>query len=75
MRYKFIDLAKGICILLVIMIHVGVPEYMPGLYATKVPIFFVLAGLFFLKSVNGGGYFRKKIYSLLVPFLTFYIIS
>ncbi len=75
MRYKFIDLAKGICILLVIMIHVGVPEYMPGLYAAKVPIFFVLAGLFFLKSVNGGGYFRKKIYSLLVPFLTFYIIS
>ncbi len=60
MRYKFIDLAKGICILLVIMIHVGVPEYMPGLYATKVPIFFVLAGLFFLKSVNGGGILERK---------------
>lgn len=30
-RIEFIDLAKGICILLVVMIHVGVPEYIPGL--------------------------------------------
>ena len=41
-RIEFIDLAKGICILLVVMIHVGVPEYIPGLYAAKVPIFFLL---------------------------------
>lgn len=58
-RIEFIDLAKGICILLVVMIHVGVPEYIPGLYAAKVPIFFLLSGLFFLKKVNffkkGGG--------------------
>ena len=51
-RIEFIDLAKGICILLVVMIHVGVPEYIPGLYAAKVPIFFLLSGLFFLKKVN-----------------------
>ena len=50
-RIEFIDLAKGICILLVVMIHVGVPEYIPGLYAAKVPIFFLLSGLFFLKKV------------------------
>lgn len=54
-RIEFIDLAKGICILLVVMIHVGVPEYIPGLYAAKVPIFFLLSGLFFLKKVNRGG--------------------
>ena len=54
-RIEFIDLAKGICILLVVMIHVGVPEYIPGLYAAKVPIFFLLSGLFFLKTVNRGG--------------------
>lgn len=45
--------------MLVVMIHVGVPEYIPGLYAAKVPIFFLLSGLFFLKKVNfffeGGG--------------------
>lgn len=51
-RIEFIDLAKGICILLVVMIHVGVPEYIPGLYAAKVPIFFLLSGLFFLKKVD-----------------------
>lgn len=53
-RIEFIDFAKGICILLVVMIHVGVPEYIPGLYAAKVPIFFLLSGLFFLKKVNRG---------------------
>ena len=61
-RIEFIDLAKGICILLVVMIHVGVPEYIPGLYAAKVPIFFLLSGLFFLKKVNfflrGGNWKR-----------------
>lgn len=54
-RIEFVDLAKGISILLVVMNHIGVPEYIPGLYAAKVPIFFVLSGLFFLKQVNRGG--------------------
>lgn len=48
-RIEFVDLAKGVCILLVVMNHIGVPEYIPGLYAAKVPIFFVLSGLSFLK--------------------------
>lgn len=60
MRLQYIDLAKGISIILVIMIHVGIPEYIPGLYATKVPIFFLLSGLFFLKSVSRGGILHQK---------------
>ena len=51
-RIEFIDLAKGICILLVVMIHVGVPEYIPGLYAAKVPICLLLSRLHFIKKVN-----------------------
>ena len=65
-RIEFIDLAKGICILLVVMIHVGVPEYIPGLYAAKVPIFFLLSGLFFLKKVNfflRGGVLELVVYN------------
>lgn len=54
-RIEFIDLAKGICILLVVMIHTGVNEFVPGIYAAKVPMFFVLSGLFFSKSYDRGG--------------------
>lgn len=77
-RIEFIDLAKGICILLVVMIHVGVPEYIPGLYAAKVPIFFLLSGLFFLKKVNfflRGGYWNKLCTTIVIPFLAYYLIS
>ena len=73
-RIEFIDLAKGICILLVVMIHVGVPEYIPGLYAAKVPIFFLLSGLFFLKKVNRG-YWNKLCTTIVIPFLVYYLIS
>jgi fucose 4-O-acetylase-like acetyltransferase len=55
MRISYIDLAKGLCILLVIMVHVNVHETIPGMYAVKVPIFFTISGLFFLKSINTGG--------------------
>lgn len=75
MRLPFIDIAKGISILLVIMVHVGVPEPFVGAYAAKVPIFFLISGLFFKKIVNRGGYITAKFKSLLVPFFLYYIGS
>lgn len=75
MRIPFIDVAKGISILLVVMVHVAIPEPFMGAYAAKVPIFFFLAGLFFLTSVNRGGYLSKKVKSILVPFSIYYVLS
>lgn len=74
-RIEFVDLAKGVCILLVVMNHIGVPECIPGLYAAKVPIFFVLSGLFFLNQVNRGGYFVNMSKSIIFPFLIYYFVS
>lgn len=74
-RIEFVDLAKGICILLVVMNHIGVSEYIPGLYAAKVPIFFVLSGLFYLKQINRNGYLINISKSLILPFLIYYFAS
>lgn len=75
MRIPSIDIAKGLSILLVVMVHVGIPEPFVGAYAVKVPIFFFLAGLFFLNSANRGQYLVKKCKSILVPFAIYYLIS
>lgn len=74
-RIEFIDLAKGVCILLVVMIHTGVNEFVPGIYAAKVPMFFVLSGLFFSKSYDRGGYVLNKLNTIVVPFLLYYLLS
>lgn len=75
MRIKYIDVAKGIAILLVLMVHVGMPEPFIGAYAAKVPVFFFIAGLFFIKSLKTGKYLSKKFKSILFPFILYYLIS
>lgn len=72
-RIKFIDLAKGICILLVVLNHSGCSPY--PLNLLRLPLYFILSGLFFK---DYGGYFVtiiKKINKLLIPCLFFYILA
>ena len=45
-RIEFIDLAKGVCILLIILGHCGVAVDYPGLTAMRTPLYLTLAGLF-----------------------------
>lgn len=62
--------------LLVMMIHIGVQEPVPNLYAAKVPLFFILSG-FFLKD-DGAPFsdtLLKSFKRLLVPFIFFYVLS
>lgn len=59
-RIEFIDLAKGVCILFVVLGHcsVGTDGYIPG--ALRMPLYFILSGLFF-KDYGGFSYlFEKK---------------
>lgn len=71
-RIVFIDLAKGICITLVVLYHVfgdlsGDIINMMTLF--RMPLYFVLSGLFF-KPYNGFfSFFKKKVNKLLIPFL------
>lgn len=71
-RIDYIDLAKGICILMVVLLHVlgdlsGTLVEVMDLF--RMPLYFVLSGLFF--KTYGGFYFfiKKKVNKLIIPFL------
>lgn len=77
-RIEFIDLAKGICISLVVLLHVfgelsGDIIQIMNLF--RMPLYFVLSGLFF-KTYDGLlPFIKKKTNKLLIPFfLTFFIV-
>ncbi len=71
-RIEFVDLAKGICIMLVVLLHVfgemsGVVIKVMSLF--RMPLYFVLSGLFF-KTYDGLiPFLKKKTNKLLIPFL------
>lgn len=74
-RLVYMDIAKGICMLLVVMVHTGISEPLPHLYALKVVLFFVLSGYFFYDDMTFLSFIRKKAYTLLLPFAVFWLLS
>lgn len=76
-RIDFIDLTKGLCIILVVILHVGGAfdrlDSRAFLSCFCMPLYFFVSGLFF-KSYDGfPGFFIRKINKLFIPFLVFYI--
>lgn len=89
-RIEYIDLAKGFCILFVVLFHFC---QIYGMYSNpsplaktlvninniigvfRMPLYFFLSGCFF-KSYDGfGNFLKKKINKLLIPFVFFYIVA
>ncbi|MBR5685529.1 MAG: acyltransferase family protein [Muribaculaceae bacterium] len=73
-------MAKGFCILLVVINHVAIASWCTStleLQATsfKMPLYFILSGLFFKLYENFGGFLKRKINKLLIPFLFFFIVT
>lgn len=69
-RIEFIDLAKGICIVLVVLDHICGEQSGPFILSMnmfRMPLYFVLSGLFF-KPYNFRTFIRKKTNKLLIPF-------
>lgn len=77
-RIEYIDLAKGFCILLVVLSHIlafyrtQLP-YDSLLKCFRMPLYFFLSGVFFKQYENFLGFFKRKINKLLIPFVFFYI--
>lgn len=75
-RIAFIDLAKGLCIVMVVFFHARVlTNDTPLLGALRMPLYFFLSGMFFKTY---GGMFAlawRKFNRILVPFLFFYVIG
>ena len=78
-RIAFIDLAKGICISLVVLWHV-LRELTDGMdffrimFFFRMPLYFILSGLFFKTYGGIFPFFKKKTNKLLIPFLFSFVI-
>jgi len=71
-RIGFLDIAKGIGILLVALAHNDLQSYAPFLhkiiYSFHMPLFFFLSGMFFRPQTTLGVLTRKRFDSLLRPY-------
>lgn len=74
-RIDFIDLAKGVCILLVVIGHCGCAISLPGTQNMRMPLYFILSGLFFKDYGGFKQFLFKKTNRILIPFLFFYLIG
>jgi fucose 4-O-acetylase-like acetyltransferase len=79
-RIEYIDLAKGICIIMVVLFHVA-KYYDITLLVNKffklirMPLYFFLSGFFF-KSYSGFfDFLKRKTNKLLIPFAFWYLFS
>ncbi|HLA07698.1 MAG TPA: acyltransferase family protein [Anaerolineales bacterium] len=78
-RIEYIDIARGIGILLVVLAHNDFGYISPFghrvIYSFHMPLFFFLSGYFINTSVSFFEFFKKRFHSILKPFLfTLFII-
>lgn len=79
-RIEWIDTAKGLCILLVVLHHVSIFFHIgyplsDVFIAFRMPLYFILSGLFF-KTYSGILDFSiRKINKLLIPYLFFFTVG
>ncbi len=71
-RYEFIDLMKGICITLVVLHHCRIEaiENMQLLTTFRMPLYYILSGIFFKPYHSYKEFTFKKVNSLLIPILS-----
>ena len=79
-RIAWIDLAKGICIVLVVLHHVasviGVSYPLDvQVRGFRMPLYFILSGLFFKQYEGFVGFVKRKTNKLLIPFLFFLLTT
>lgn len=79
-RIEYIDNAKGVLILMVVLGHVFTSGYVHDfIYTFHMPAFFIISGMLFNFSSSLNKTFFKsvflKAYALLIPFLVFEIIG
>ena len=72
-RIEYIDIAKGIGILLVALAHADISLFSPYLhrliYAFHMPLFFFLSGYFFHPLISFWALFKKRFNTILKPYL------
>ena len=76
-RIDFVDLTKGICIILVVMAHVGGPfdtmDTHNIIASFRMPLYFFISGIFFKPYYGLWDFFIRKVNKLIIPFIFFYL--
>ena len=70
-RIAYVDIAKGLGILLVVWGHSS-KFLFNEIYAFHMPLFFFIAGFFFKDGIGWKDFVYKKVKALLIPFIIFY---
>lgn len=75
-RYKYIDIAKGIGIFLVVFGHVthniALREY---IWSFHMPLFFFISGYLFNPTEGLKIHIKKRIKSIIIPYIIFYVVT
>lgn len=74
-RIEYWDMAKGIAIMLMILGHAPVPDYLSTIiFSFHMPLFMVVNG-YFVKNYNIKRTFKRSVKTLLVPYAAVCILS
>lgn len=68
-RLKYIDIARGIAIICIILGHLGVGEINRVVFTFHVPIFFFITGYFTNDKLSIGEFIKNKARTLIVPYI------
>lgn len=77
-RMNYIDVAKGIGIILVVFAHVNyTPEVLVFIYSFHMPLFFLISGMLFDKNKYPDfiSFFKRRIKTLFIPYVIYEVIS
>ena len=67
-RLRYIDIAKGLAMICIILGHLGIPEINRVVYTFHVPIFYFITGFFVSDRRSVADFTKNKSRTLLVPY-------
>lgn len=67
-RIEYLDFAKGLCMIAIILGHLGEPGINRIVYTFHLPVFFIISGYFFDPNKSFGETVSKKLRSLIWPY-------
>lgn len=74
-RIEYLDMAKGIAIMVMILGHAPVPEYLRMIiFSFHMPLFMIING-YFIKSYNIKRTFNRSVRTLLIPYVIVCLLS
>ena len=83
-RITYIDTLKGVCIILVMLMHCGLPvgsdnemisQFNDALRTYRMPTYYFLSGIFFKTYGGLGDFTRRKVNNIIIPLFFFYILN